>query len=270
MELELLYNAASDIPKGFEALYTEKDGKFVLSGVKGLSALQALPASVQRLETSLKAEREAHKKTKEGNGDSGTKIAELEAQLAEAQATLEANGKKIDDKVLADLADKRSKPLITAAERAKAAAEAKVAEVQAQLDAALGRERQGKISLALGEVAAKAGLSADAQEIVKGYLGGSFEVAEDGAVRTKDGGLFPAGLDPAAALNEAKGKFPSLWPTSQGGGAKGGGFAPGGGPNPFTKQNWNVTEQMKLSDADADRLARAAGVDPKNPKPPEK
>lgn len=270
MELELQYASASDIPKGFEALYTEKDGKFNLTGVKGLSALQALPASVTRLETSLKAEREAHKKTKEGNGDTGTKIAELEAQLAEAQATLEANGKKIDDKVLADLADKRSKPLITAAERAKAAAEAKVAEVQAQLDAALGRERQGKISLALGEVAAKAGLPADAQEIIKGYLGGSFEVAEDGSVRTKDGGLFPVGLDPAAALNEAKAKFPSLWPTSQGGGAKGGGFAPGGGPNPFTKANWNVTEQMKLSDADAERLARAAGVDPKNPKPPEK
>ncbi len=270
MELELIYNAASDIPKGFEALYTEKDGKFVLSGVKGLSALQALPASVQRLETSLKAEREAHKKTKAEGGDVGTKVAELESQLAEAQAALEAGGKKIDDKVLADLADKRSKPLITAAERAKVAAEAKVAEIQAQLDAALGRERTGKISLALGEVAAKAGLPADAQEIVKGYLGGSFEVAEDGAVRTKDGGLFPAGLDPASALNEAKSKFPSLWPTSQGGGAKGGGFAPGGGPNPFTKQNWNVTEQMKLSDADADRLARAAGVDPKNPKPPEK
>lgn len=270
MELELLYNAASDIPKGFEALYTEKDGKFHLTAVKGLSALQALPASVQRLETSLKAERESHKKTKEGSGDTATKIAELEAQLAEAQAALEAGGKPIDQTKLAELADKRSGPKIAAAERAQKAAEAKVAEVQGLLDAALGRERTGKIVGALGEAAAKAGLPVDAQNLIKGYLGNSFEVGEDGSIRTKEGGLLPVGLDAAAAVNETKTMFPSIWPTSQGGGAKGGGFTPGGGPNPYKKDTWNVTEQMRLSDADAQRLAQAAGVDWKNPRRPEK
>lgn len=270
MELELVYNAAADIPKGFEALYTEKDGKFHLSGVKGLSALQALPASVARLETSLKAEREAHKKTKAEGGDTGTRIAELEAQLAEAQAAVEAGGKPIDQTKLAELADKRSGPKIAAAERAQKAAEAKAAEVQGLLDQALGRERTSKIVGALGEAAAKAGLPADAQNLIKGYLGTSFEVGEDGSIRTKEGGLLPVGLDAVAAVNETKTMFPSIWPTSQGGGAKGGGFAPGGGPNPYKKDTWNVTEQMKLSDADAQRLAQAAGVDWKNPKPPAK
>ena len=34
--LELIYNSAEEIPSGFESLYTEKDGKWHLTGIKGM------------------------------------------------------------------------------------------------------------------------------------------------------------------------------------------------------------------------------------------
>jgi hypothetical protein len=269
MELELSYNAATDIPKGFEALYTEQSGKFVLTGVKGLSGIQA---SVTRLETSLKSEREAHKATKATASEAAGKIAEAETARDEAVAAAEASGKGkgIDEAKLNELAEKRAalkigpiQKQLDAANAAKAEAEQKVQTIQGQMNAATIRSE-------LGTAGAKAGVMAEMQEAAILMLSGNMEIGEDGRPRVREGaalGLTP-GVDPATAFNELKSKAPGFWATSQGGGAKGGGNTPSGGPNPFKHDSWNVTEQFKLPEADFVRLAKAAGVNPDNPQRP--
>jgi len=59
--LELIYNSAEDIPEGFDSLYTEKDGKWHLTGVKGMKTSQ----DTDKLSKSLREERAAHKATKD-------------------------------------------------------------------------------------------------------------------------------------------------------------------------------------------------------------
>lgn len=262
MELELSYNAATDIPKGFEALYTEQGGKFVLTGVKGLSGIQA---SVTRLETSLKSEREAHKATKTKLGEVEGKVSEAEAARDEAVAAAEASGKGkgIDEAKLQELADKRAalkiapiQKQLDAANAAKAEAEQKVQAIQSQMNAATIRSE-------LGTAGAKAGVMAEMQEAAILMLSGNMEIGEDGRPRVKEGaalGLTP-GVDAATAFNELKSKAPGFWATSQGGGAKGGGMTPNGEPNPYSREHWNETKQMALPEADARRLAKAVGVD---------
>ena len=60
MELELQYASMEDVPQGFESLYTENNGKAVLTGVKGVSGFAAETAALTK---SLNAEREAHRAT---------------------------------------------------------------------------------------------------------------------------------------------------------------------------------------------------------------
>ena len=59
--LELFYNSADEIPDGYAGLYTEKDGKWHLTGVKGMKT----ETDTLKLSKSLREEREAHKKTKD-------------------------------------------------------------------------------------------------------------------------------------------------------------------------------------------------------------
>ena len=61
MELELVYETKEDIPAGYEALFTERDGKWHLTGVKGIKS----QGDIDRLQTALTKERNDHKKTKE-------------------------------------------------------------------------------------------------------------------------------------------------------------------------------------------------------------
>ncbi|MCC6425636.1 MAG: hypothetical protein IT435_02325 [Phycisphaerales bacterium] len=271
MELELTYNAATEIPKGFESLYTEQGGKFVLTGVKGLAGLQA---ERTRFETSLSAEKKAHAATKAERDAAQGKIAEAETARDEALASAEAAGKggKIDEAKLTELADKRAALKIGPLQKQLDAANAAKAEADKALADALGRERAATIRTELGTASAKAGVHSSMQEAAILMLSPNMEVGEDGKPRVREGaalGLTP-GLDPIGAFNELKTKAPGFWATSEGGGSKGGGTMQNGEPNPFSKDHWNVTKQMALSDADAQRMAKAAGVDFKNPVRPTK
>lgn len=273
MELELSYNAATDIPKGFEALYTEQGGKFVLTGVKGLSTIQA---SVSRLETSLNAERTAHKATKAKITELETNLATVTTERDEFQVAAEGKGGKIDEAKLNELADKRAALKINPIQRELDAARSKIAETEGKLNEALGRERATTVRSSLQAAAAKAGVVPEMQEVAVRLLALDMDVDESGAVRAKEGAAMVApGLDPLAAFNDMKGKYPNFWAASQGGGAKGGGaMGNQGDMKCWTKAGWNMTEQFRQMQEKGEdyarKMAQSAGVDFDNPKPPEK
>ena len=90
-----------------------------------------------------------------------------------------------------------------------------------------------------------------------------FEITEEGQVITKDGVGVTPGVAPDVWLSEMQPKRGHWWPASTGGGAKGSkgaNFA----SNPWTKENWNMTEQGKILSTQgrekAEQMAKAAGT----------
>ena len=273
MELELQYASMNEVPAGFESLYTEQDGKAVLTGVKGLSGIQG---SVQRLTTALNKERADHKETKakaKAIDELGMSVEDAITAIAERDELKirveSGEGGKVDDAKIAELVERRVKLATGPLEKKIKDAETRAATAEASLGEATARIRQSTINSALSEAATKAGVDGKMLSAVSRLIGPDVDLDDAGNVIAREGGTFTPGVDLGTVFAEAKQHFPGLWPTSVGGGAKGGGSMVDGKNNPFSHAHWNVTDQMKLSDADAERLARAAGVDPRNPKRPE-
>ena len=96
MKLKLSYDKEDDVPEAFKELYTEKDGKFLLTGVEGLRT----DTDVGKLQDALKKERAAHDKTKQTlkafEGIDAEKIRGDLDELEELRAVKEAGGNKPD------------------------------------------------------------------------------------------------------------------------------------------------------------------------------
>ena len=60
MLLKLIYDSIAEVPEKFRELFSEKDGKAVLSGIDGMKT----QADVDYVLNSLRQERDAHKETK--------------------------------------------------------------------------------------------------------------------------------------------------------------------------------------------------------------
>ena len=91
------------------------------------------------------------------------------------------------------------------------------------------------------------------------------DVADDGAIVTKDKPGVTPGIGAGDWLKDMQDKRPHWWPQSQGGGAGQGGRS-GGVPNradnPWSEEGWNMTKQgqlVKANEAKAAETAKAVG-----------
>jgi hypothetical protein len=266
MELELIYDAKSDIPTGYEALYTERDGKFHLSGVKGLKTQK----DVDNVSGALTNERNAHKATKT-KLDAFEKIGktpeELQADLDRIPA-LEAAGDGKDPK-------KFEEAVARAAEAKVAPVQRKLDETTQQLTAATSQVNElqgktGKIKDTVRSLLVAEKVVDTAHEDVLMYAERLFDVMDDGSIVPKENSGLSAGLSPKDWLTDQKKARPHWWPMSQGGGSNGPG-GPGGGKNPWGKDGWNLTEQGKYVREHGEEKARQmAGAGWGRTSPPEK
>lgn len=268
--LKLSYDNETDIPEGFAALYTEKGGKWTLTGVEGLKTSE----DVKRLDSALRAERDAHKKTKEAakkleklgdrDIDQLIKDAEEAPDLREELEEIKKGGSGKDAQALVEAAVERErKRLQREIDNAKKA----TADVQKQLE----EERAGKEQLTtkirtstvrseITKAANAASLRKEAVDDVLRYQD-MFEITDDDKVITRDGVGVAPGLSPAEWLADRKADRPHWWPDSVGGGLNGGGKG-AGGENVFKKKPINLTEVSQLVGTDrakAERQARDAG-----------
>ena len=108
MDLEAIYDSEEDIPEGFASLFTEKNGKWELTGIKGIKT----DADVARLQKSLHAAQKDNKDLKakagKGNGpwgdlDYDETMAKLD-RIPELEAAAEG---KLDDAKIDDIVAKR-------------------------------------------------------------------------------------------------------------------------------------------------------------------
>ena len=271
-DLKSVYENQEDIPEGYEELYSEKNGKYEFSGVEGLHTQE----SIDRLTGSLEAERKDHKETKAKLKvwtDLGVEADKAKEDLARIPDLEAATKETFDEATFNERVDRRVNDVIASK---TTPLETQIRTLTSERDAALddaerlrneGRSRM--IREEVMRVATAAKIVPEAHEDA-GMLGERYlEVREsDGAIVTRDGisGISP-GIPVVDWFQTMLNQRPFWNAPSTGAGATGSGGKGFQGENPWSKENWNLTEQARLRVNDpkkARAAAVAAGVDVSN------
>jgi hypothetical protein len=258
--LKIIIDSLDAVDDAYHSLYTEKDGKFELTGVEGLKT----EADISRLNTALVKEREAHKSTKEkysilGSNDPHDILAKLD-RIPELEAAAAGN---LDDTKINDIVETRIKSRIAPLERTIQVLTNEKTELTSINDKYVEKDRTLAIHSAIREAATKAGVKSEAIEDALLLGERVFELTQEGSVIAKENSGFTQGSDPAMWFSDLQNKRPHWWGETSGGGAGGnrGGFQ--GQNNPWSDAHWNLTEQGKilnLSASRAEKMAEAAGT----------
>lgn len=267
MALKDTHEKLEDIPEQFQELYIEKNGKWELTGIQGVKT----QGDVDRINTSLTKERSDHKETKAklaiwGDLDHGEVTSKLDS-LPELEAA--AKG-KLDDAQIEEAVVRRVDGTIKSR---LAGPERKIKELE-KINGKLTEENTKFVAenrtrtihdhVRTAMVGSKMILEAHEDALL--LADRVFEISEEGKVVTRDSVGVTPGLDAAGWLTEMQDKRRHWWPESVGGGSKGSGagVVGVGGKNPWSFENWNMTEQGRLYKAHGqercEQLARAAGT----------
>lgn len=255
--LNTSYDSIDSVPENFRSLYTEQDGKAVLSKVVGLKTQD----DINRLQGALEKERNDHRQVKSMLGKLGDRsIDDVLADLDRLPA-LEAAAKGADniDEQIAGRLQQETAPL----NRKLNEYEGKIEELSTSLQEYKTREIHRDINDVVGKFATKSKAIPEAIEDIQFMARSIFEKNENGDVVAKAGipGVTP-GITPEVWLVELQQNKPYLWPQSnlpQMG--KSGKVV--GGNNPWSKDSWNMTEQGKIlreNRQKAEQLAAQAGT----------
>lgn len=269
------YDKLEEIPETFRELYTEKNGKWELTGVSGVRT----QADVDRVTASLEKERNDHKETKAKLTAWG-ELGELDDvhKRLDRLPELEAAAKgKLDEAQIEDLVNRRVDGVIKSRtaplERQIAKLTGERDELNTKVADYQGKERQRSIHDAIRKAAAEEKIRPEAIEDALVWGERVFDVAEDGAVVTRDGVGVTPGLQPKDWLGEIRERKTHWWPASTSGGATGSGGrgATAGADNPWSAEGWNMTKQgevMRTAGRDrAEQLAKLAGTSIGGPRP---
>lgn len=266
MTLKAVLDTLDDIPEHFHSLYTERNGKFELTGIEGVRT----QADVDRLQAALSKERSEHKATKEKfSAFANLDPQEVLAKLDRFPELEEAAKGKLDDAKIEELVSKRIKSKLSPLEREISELKAQLSEREQLIADFKAKETQRTIFDKVREAATSAKILPEAMEDALLLAERVFEVTEDGRVLTKDNVGVTPGVDPTVWFTDLQSKRPHWWGPSSGGGASGS-KTPGGMQNPFSYEHWNLTEQGKLlttNRARAEQLAKAAGTTIGGPRP---
>ena len=261
MALKTIFDKKEDIPERFQELYTERDGKWELTGIAGTKT----QADVDRVQLSLEKERKAHKETK-------TKLSafgeldpdEIHTKLDRFDELEASSGDKVDEDKINALVEARIKTKIGPLERENNQLKEQALERDTTIEEYETKDIRRQIHDSVRKSAIEIKVLDTAMEDVLMLSERIFEVNEEGHVIAKDGVGVTPGIDPSIWFTEIQDKRPHWWPHSSGSGA--GGSGPGGGfsNNPFSAAHWNMTEQgqiMRTQGRDkAEQMAKAAGT----------
>lgn len=261
-ELELEYEAETSIPEGYAKLYTEKDGVYHLTGVKGMKT----QADVTNVQEGLRKEREDHTSTKTklkafGELDAVATFKSLD-RIKELEAAAEG---KLDDKKINEIVEGRisqqTGPLNRQIETLTKERDDAVT-LGSTLQVSITKRDMGE---QIQEAANIAKVHASAIPDIKLVAMSMMEMNDDGALITKADAIVTPGLNLEGFFKEMGKSRPHWWPESQGGGA-GGSKAMGGqgGNNPWSNKHWNMSKQAEIFSSQGSQvavaMAKAAGT----------
>lgn len=269
-ELDPVVEDLSTVDEKYHPLYVEKDGKFELAvTVKGMKPA----AEVTRVHDALRKERNDHSSTKQklqpflSLGDLET----VQAQLAKIpELELAAEG-RIDDKKIDKIVEQRINTRLAPVQRERDAFKQQIDEKDGIIKSFETKEKTRTIHDQVRTAAKKAGVRDEAIEDAIMLGERVLEVTDDGTVVTKEGVGYTPGLDAQSLFTEIQPKRPHWFGESVGGGARGNSGGNTMQVNPFTAENWNLTEQGRIYNQDpkrAENLAKAAGTTIGGGRPP--
>lgn len=259
--IELQYDTMDAVPEAFRGLFSERDGKAVLTHVNGLKS----QADVDTVKEALRKEREGHQATTLLLKPwSGLKHDEVTLKLGRYDELEAASKGKIDESAIETIVGNRLK-LKTGPLEAQLAERDTVIKTLTDENVGLKTEKANtKLREVVRNSATKSKVHSTAVSDVELVARDMMQFDESGKLVTKEGleGI-PAGLDMDGFLKVMFKLRPHWWPESEGGGSKGGNGGGFNNKNPWSKEHWNMTEQgnyLKENGADAaGRLAKAAG-----------
>ncbi len=271
MPLQAIHDTVDEIPEAFRELYSEKNGKFELTGITGVKT----QADIDRLQTSLGKEREDHKTTKTSLGIWGDLNHEEVMGKLDRMPELEAAAKgKLDDAQIDEVVNRRVEGTLNSrlapVEREKKTLAEENATLKEENATLRGEKTKRSIHDAVREQLIKTKAIGDAHEDALFLAERVFEVrADDGAVVTKEGVGVTPGVNADVWLGEMQEKRRHWWPDSVGSGAGGSNAGGSGGSlsgaaNPWSLDGWNMTRQgsyLREHGRDrANQMAKAAGT----------
>lgn len=261
MSLKHQYDKQDEIPEQYRDLFSEKAGKWELTGVSGIKT----QADVDRVSEALRKEKADHKKAQEQLKawvDLG-ELDDVQGRLAKVTELEAASNGKLDETAIEKVLKVRMGPVEKQLKTLAAERDA----LKAQNEEFSGRERRRTVHDAIRKAAELEKLRPEAIEDALVLGERVFEVAENGEVTTRDGVGVTPGLQAKDWLGEIRDKRPHWWPGSTGGGATGSGprsGVPTGADNPWSAEGWNLTKQgqvlRELGTAKAEAYAKAAGT----------
>jgi hypothetical protein len=259
--LNAVLDSIDDLPEELKGEYVQgSDGKFVLQ-VSGMKS----QADFDRVQGALNKERSDHSalkaRIKENFGEE--KFEDIHAKLDRIPELEAAAEGKIDDEKLNQMVETRLRTRLAPLERERDQLKTQLGEKDQKIGELTTNERRRTIRDAVREAAKAAKVTDEAIDDAL-LLGDTvFEVRDDdGKVVVKEGAPFTQGIEPSVLFTDLQTKKPHWFGQSTGGGAGGNRGGSGVSKNPFSADNWNITEQGQLMTSDpakADQLARTAG-----------
>lgn len=276
-KLKVTYDSGDDVPEAFRSLYSEKDGKFHLTGIDGIKT----QGDIDRISEALRKERSDHKKLRElvrgAFGNDSPDFTEIKNRLDsvdELQAQIDAAADPKNQKKIDDLVEAKLKAKLAPIERERDELKTRLNERDASIAEFTKEKRARKVQDVVRENATKIKLLPEAMEDAVMYAERLFEEDDSGNLVMRDNVGFTPGVDVAFWLTEMQQKKPHWWAPSEGGGAGGNrGGIKDQIPNPWTRENWNMTEQgrmLRTDRAKAEKMATAAGTKIGGGMPPKK
>ena len=258
MALKFKYQTKAEIPAEQAGLYIERDGSWVLDaeGVVEKTRLEEFRAN----NTALLKERDELRQRFEGiDPEEVRRVAEEKRKLEEA-AQLKAGevDKVIDARVRAVKSELEKQ--LAAANGERQALTARLTAIQIDQAVVSEATKRGLRTSAAADILARA------RSVLRLVNGAPVVCEADGqTARMGKDGVTPMAL--AEWIDMQVSEAPHLFESNAGGGAASngsGGASPGGRRfgerNPFRKESWNLTEQMKLQRTDPELAARLVAM----------
>ena len=261
MGIKALVDSIDDVDEKYRDLYTEKNGKFELTGVEGFKT----QADIDRIQAGLAKERNDHKATRDRYAFLADMDTEQVQQMLDKYPELEAAaGGKLDDAAIQKLVEGRLNTATAPLKRDLDRLRKEMADKDEIISSYTAKERTRAIHDSVREAVAKQkGFQSSAVEDAMLFAERMLEVTEDGKVITRDGVGVTPGVEASVWLMDMQQKKSHWWGPSEGGGAGGSRSGGTGGGNPWSAESWNMTEQGKLlreNRSKAEQLAKSAGT----------
>lgn len=266
-QLSVTVDSLDSLPESIDPreLFTEQDGKFVLTGVAGMKT----QADVDTIKGYLQTERDEHKETKKKlrsfDGIDADDVSTKLGRLAELEVLTKGQQEDFDTK-LEELTEARVRSRLSPVERDLKKANDSLSELGEELTILRAEKVERTILDNLRVVAADTKLPSEAMPDAELLAQNIFTIDEHtGKPVTKANSLgFTEGVEADVFMQELREKRPHWWPESRGGNATGSGGGGGFPNNPFSGKHWNLTEQGRVirehGREKADQMAKAAGT----------